>query len=382
MNRPIPILHVLNKCADGSITRIVERIIRFSSSGEFDWHVCSVKGQDEFEKQFEKLGVRVVDCSKKPGESDQSWQKINRYLIDNKIRIIHSHTPRTILEVWKALTCVNPSSKVDAIHLATKHLLTTPKDRKWGLIFALYDHLTLYMPDHLVTVSHAMASEISAHPCIKPSKVTAIPNTIPVAEYYKPEDREACRQELGLTDQMLVIGFTGRIEKVKKLDILINAFNTVFSQYPYARLVIIGEGNLQTALQVQAKQLGIDNAILWPGFSSDIPHMLSAMDIYVQPSVNEGLSLSILEAMAAEKPVIATKVGSAEEIIDNGRTGILVNPGSVTEIAKAIMDLISNTDLRDNLARQGRQFVFNEYNIQKMVNGYCDVYRKLEEKAR
>ena len=96
---------------------------------------------------------------------------------------------------------------------------------------------------------------------------------------------------------------------------------------------------------------------------------------------NEGLSLSILEAMAAEKPVIATNVGSAEELIEDGQTGILVKPGSEKEITSAILNLIRNVDLRNKLAQKGRKYVFDEYNIQKMVDGYCVLYQKLDKQG-
>lgn len=378
MDRPIAVLHVLNKCSDGSISRIVERIIACSPKGKFEWHVCSVNGQDGFEKELERLDARVLDFSKNSRDSRHPWQKINQYILQNKIHLVHSHTPRTILEVWKALTFGDHLSKPQVLHLATKHLLTTPKDRKWGIVFALFDHLTLYMPNHLVTVSHTMANQAKAHPWINSTKVTAIPNAIPVEHYFKPEEREAARKELGLTDQNIVIGFTGRIEKVKNLDLLINAFQTVFQQHPNSRLVIIGNGNLQSSLENQASRLGIAKVVLWPGFCSDIPRMLSAIDIYVQPSLNEGLSLSILEAMAAEKPVIATNVGSAEELIEDGKTGILVNPGSEKEITSAILNLITDSNSRNRLAKKGREFIFEKYNIQKMVDGYCDLYQKLD----
>jgi glycosyltransferase involved in cell wall biosynthesis len=379
MDRPIPVLHVQNKCSDGSIARIVERIIAHSPKGKFEWHVCSVNGQDGFEKEFEKINAKVIDFSKRSGESRNPWQKINQYIIENNIHIVHSHTPRTILEVWKALSFGDQLAKKKVIHLATKHSLTTPKDRKWGLAISLFDHLALYMPDHLVAVSCAMANKILAHPGLNSTKVTVIQNAIPANEYYQPDEREECRRELGLTEQMFAIGFTGRIEKVKNLDLLINAFKTVFLQYPNSRLVIIGNGEMQTSLQNQAKRLGIAEAVLWPGFCSNIPRMLSAIDMFVQTSVNEGLPLSLLEAMAAKKPIIATRVGGTVEVIQDGQTGILVDPGSEKEIAIAILNLIGNTELLDNLAAQGRQFVFSNYDIQRMVNGYCDLYQKLDK---
>jgi glycosyltransferase involved in cell wall biosynthesis len=377
MTNPVSVLHVLNECVDGSISRIVERIIGCSPAGQFEWHVCSVNGQNGFEKNLEKLDAKVIDFSFNDGKSLYPWQRINRYIQENNIRIVHSHTPRTILEVWKALNLSTHNQKGIVHHLATKHLLTRPGDRKWGLAYTLYDHLTLYIPDHIVTVSKTMAGEVKAQPWINPSKVTAIPNAIPVSDFYRPQDRESIRRQLKFDDSIMAIGYTGRIEKVKNLGLLIDAFLSVYRQYPNTRLVIIGEGSLRSYLEEYSEKLGISGAILWTGFCSNIPLMLSALDIYVLPSINEGLSLSILEAMAAEKPVVATRVGSAIEVIKHGKTGILINPGSKEEIINAILDLLENVEYRDNLAKQARQFVTSDYDIQTMVDGYCDIYMKM-----
>lgn len=376
MNPPVSVLHVLNVCADGSISRIVERIISCSPAGQFEWHVCSVKGQNGFEKKLEELGARVLDFSLSEGELQNPWQRINFYIRENNIRIVHSHTPRTILEVWKALNLTNHIQR-NVRHLATKHLLNRPGDRNWGLAYTLYDHLTLYVPDHIVTVSKTMAGEVKAHPGINPSKVTAIPNAIPVSDFYQPQERESARRQLKFDDSIIAIGYTGRIEKVKNLGMLIDAFMSVNNQYPNTRLVMIGEGSLQPSLKEYSEKLGIADAIIWTGFCSNIPQMLSALDIYVLPSINEGLSLSILEAMAAEKPVIATRVGSAVEVIEHGKTGILINPQSKEEIITAILELLGNAAYRETLSKQARQFVISHYDVKNMVDAYCDVYMKL-----
>jgi glycosyltransferase involved in cell wall biosynthesis len=378
MADPISVLHVINECNDGSISRIVERIIHYSEKDDFKWYVCATRGLFGFENIFRALGAQVEDCSINQPNPISTFKRIRDVIQHNKIRIIHSHTPRTIMEVWRAQKNINHPSSDQAIHLATKHLLTTPIDRKWGLLYTIYDHLTLYLPDHIVTVSKTMANQVKSQPGIRSTKVTAIPNAIPIEDFYCPNEREAYRRELGFTSEMIVIGFAGRITKVKNPNILIKAFASLVPQYPQLRLIFAGEGDLQSSLEELAKTLGIANSVIWPGFCSNIPGFLSALDIYVQPSANEGLSLSILEAMAAEKPVIATRVGSADEIIRDGITGLLIRPGSKEAIENAIITLLKDQDYRNRLAKNGKQHVFNEFNIQKMVDNYCHLYIKLD----
>ena len=292
----------------------------------------------------------------------------------HNIHIVHSHTPRTIFDVW--LSRQNKGGD-PVYHIATKHLLTTPRDRKYGLAYTLIDLISLYLPDHLIAVSKTMAGKMASMPGMDKKKITAIPNGIPCDEYYRLSFREDCRKELGIKDEHILIGFTGRISKVKRLDLLLKAFRNIHDRFPLTRLVLAGDGELRQDLQELARSLGLTDSVIWLGFYADIPGLLSAIDIYVQPSVNEGLSLSILEAMAAEKPVISSNVGSAAEIIQDGISGILIPPNSSVEIEKAIIEMIEQPKECTRLATNARNFVQKEYNMESMVESYYQIYYQM-----
>ncbi|MHC1785271.1 MAG: glycosyltransferase family 4 protein [Anaerolineaceae bacterium] len=379
MNNRIPVLHVINECDDGSISRIVERIMRFSDDPTFKWYVCAVRGLQGFEKAFEALGAQVIDGTSGKGWPESTTRILHGIIERNQIRIIHSHTPRTILAAWLALRAVDHHLSTPPVHLATKHLLTTPLDRRMGHFYTLYDRLTLYPPDHIVTVSDRMAVQVQNQPGISPLKVTAIPNSIPVEDFHRPDLRDFYRQKWNFSAEDIVIGFTGRIQKVKNLDILIRAFALLSPDYPHLRLALAGSGDLQSELEALSKSLGVADRITWTGFVNDIPGFLSSMDIYIQPSINEGLSLSILEAMAAGKPVIATRVGSAEDVIDNENTGLVIQPRSEEAIVNSVKILLDNPDLRQRLAQNAKNTVFEKYNLQKMVDSYIKLYHELSE---
>jgi glycosyltransferase involved in cell wall biosynthesis len=379
VNQPIKVLHIMNSCVDGSITRIVERIIRFSTPGKYQWFVASVNDMGAFASVFETLGAQVIDFSPHQGHGFPTREKISRFVSGENINIVHTHTPRTIWETWRALRIVSHKKK-HPYHLATKHLITHPHDRKWGLAYTLFDRLTFYMPDHLVTVSKTMAKEVLSQPGISTNRVTAIPNGIPVDHFYQPQFREGFRQQSGLTPDMVVIGYTGRIAKVKRLDILIEAFAEANKMYPGSRLLLAGEGAQRSELETQVCRLGLENKVRWLGFTSNIPSFLAGLDIYMQTSINEGLSLSILEAMAAEKSVIATRVGSAEEIIQDGKTGILIPPGSTTAASQSLLSLLDNPEKRSQLAKSAKEYVSTEYGIQHMVDGYERIYCQLMDR--
>ncbi|GEM_PF-976823 len=379
MNKPIKVLHIMNSCVDGSISRIVERIIRFSTPGRYQWFVAAVNEIGTFAPEFETLGAQVVDFSPQQECTFSTREKISRFVSGENIDIVHTHTPRTIWETWRALRDIRHKGQIP-YHLATKHLITHPHDRKWGLAYTLFDRLTFYMPDHMVTVSKTMAKEVLSQPGISVNRVTAIPNGIPVDHFYQPQFRDSFRLQAGLTPDMVVIGYTGRIAKVKRLDILIEAFAEVYKEYPNTQLLLAGEGALRSELEEQVCRLGITNNVRWLGFTSNIPSFLAGLDIYMQTSVNEGLSLSILEAMAAEKPVIATRVGSADEIIQDGITGILIPPGSITAASQSLLSLLANPEKRSQLAKSAKEYISTEYAIQHMVDGYESIYCQLMDR--
>jgi glycosyltransferase involved in cell wall biosynthesis len=367
--RQLSVLHVMNSFVDSSISRIVLQLIENLGSDNTSWHVGAVTSAGDLQEAFGGLGCRVVDFAGNSASNPR--RSIRTYAQEHSIDVVHTHTPRTILDASLALRGV-PRVK----HVATKHLLNAPGDRRWGLAYTLLDRLTLYLPDVVIPVSSTMRDQITAQPLIDRRKVVLIRNAIPIERFLSPYERAAERDELGLPMDASVLCYAGRIDKVKRIDVLLEAFREVRVRFPEARLVIAGEGSLKAEMKALGHTLGVASAVMWPGFRN-MPRLLAAIDVYVQSSVNEGLSLSILEAMAAEKAVVATSVGGASEIIADGETGILVSPGSPSAIAGAVVGLLDDPDTRLAISRAARTHVGSEFGLGKMVDEYGAVYARV-----
>ena len=369
----IPILHLMNAVGDSSIGRIVQRLVAHLGAQDYSWHIGGVRGSvGSLPEEFVRLRAEVVDLSDSQNRSVNLARRIRDYVCRYKVRIVHTHSPRTRLAAAIALL-----ASPQTAHLATEHSLYGPRDRRWGLVYALLDRATLYPADHIVAVSQKMQRQLVALPGLSTRRVTAIQNAIDCASYFAPELGGPCRAELGLSPESQVIGYAGRIDRVKRLDLLVEAFAKVVAQHPEARLVIIGEGEQRPKLEALAASLGISHAVIWTGFRQDMSRLLAAMDVYVQPSVNEGLCLSILEAMAAGKAVMATDVGGTQEVLTHQKTGILIPPGSSSAITDAIVDLLNHPEKRAALAHAARDHVVQEFDVQRMVEGYRRVYETL-----
>lgn len=382
---PIVVLHLLNHFGASGIARA--ELVRVQHLGQqgFTWHIGALFRLDHptvtgglspeeyhLGEEFRRSGAQVVEFSGPHNTSGTLAKKIREYVQAHQIRLIHTHSPRTVLAAAMALYGTH-----GIIHLATEHLLYSVGDRRWGLIYMLLDRFSLYLPDHLVAVSQTMQRQIVSLPGMSAKRVTAIQNAIDSQSFYVPDQRDACRLEFGLTPESLGVGYAGRIDRVKRLDLLFQGFSLALARYPQARLVIAGEGQKRAQLEAFAAELGISPAVIWTGFRQDIPRVLAAMDVYVQPSANEGLSKSILEAMAAGRPVIATNVGGVQEVITNEETGLLISPGSSSAIGAAIVDLLDHPEKRLTLGRAARSHVIEQFGVQQMVEAYGQLYQAL-----
>ncbi len=370
--KQLSILHLINNFGDASITRIVRDLIQHLGQQDFTWHVGGLSGAGDMQGEFKRLGATVVDFAGADATRAKIRHRIRDYVEENRIQIVHTHTPRCVLMLRMAL-----GRRHQQLHVATKHILNAPGDRRWGMLYSLIDRLLLYSPDHLVAVSDKVYRGIMACPGLDRTGVSMIRNAVDSEPYHVPDQRNPCRAEFGLTPDQLLIGTSGRLEKVKRYDLLLLGFSMTLTKFPQSRLMIVGDGTLRHELEKLAETLGIGDAVIWTGFRKDIPRLLAAMDIYCMPSANEGLSLSILEAMAAGKPVIITDVGGARELVEDGKTGLLIPPGSAEAIAESLMDLLGNPEKMSAIAQAGRDYVVKEFGKNQMMESYGRLYRTL-----
>jgi glycosyltransferase involved in cell wall biosynthesis len=371
----ISVFHLENSLQDSSIIRIIHNIVTFPGNEKFNWVIGSMNGLDDEIGLFHNTDVKLMDYSGK-----SPWVKLRSDLQTSQIQVLHTHTPRTIIHGWRAVNGLPAPNR--PIHIATKHLLNRFRDRQWGIVYTLLDYLSLYLPDMLVPVSRTMGKQILMMPGISDRKVMPILNGVSIYSFSNNHDRNSVCKELGIPEDAFIFGYAGRLDRVKRIDSLLSALKVVLQLHPAAHLLILGEGQLKLQLQDQAQNMGIAQAVTWAGFRNDMPRMMAAMNIYVQPSDNEGLSLSILEAMAAHRPVIATTVGAASEVLVHGQTGWLIPPGSIKELAAAMLYLSGNTEITKPMSEAAFKLAGDHYSTQNMVSAYRNLYSKLvSEKA-
>jgi len=174
-----------------------------------------------------------------------------------------------------------------------------------------------------------------------------------------------------------VVGVVARLHPVKGHAVLLRAFAGVKANFPGAELLIVGDGEERKNLVALAAELRLDDSIVFLGSRRDVPELLAAMDVVVLPSLEEGLPLSLLEAMAAAKPIVATDVGSVSTVIKNNETGMLVAPNDKQALSEAIIRILSDASLQRTLSTAAQQLVKRRYLLDHTAEAYARIYDSL-----
>ena len=226
--------------------------------------------------------------------------------------------------------------------------------------------------DRYIAVSQEVARRLNAAFQIPLSKIKVIPNGIPVATFSRPANPTLRATFTSIPGRPIILT-PARLDKQKGHIYLLKAA----TQVPDALFLLVGDGPERTDLETQVQQLNIADRVLFLGFRQDIPELLSICDMMVLPSLFEGLPLSILEAMAAGKPVIATNIGGTSEAVTDGVTGLLVPPADPAALAGAISRLLDNPGLASDLAEAGLKAVSREFSLEIMTKRICQLYNKI-----
>jgi glycosyltransferase involved in cell wall biosynthesis len=224
--------------------------------------------------------------------------------------------------------------------------------------------------DRYLAVSRAVANQLCNDFNIPASKVKLVHNGIPFAHFNRPPDNRLRATLVGTAARPIVL-MVGRLNGQKGQRYLIEAAALV----PEAMFILAGDGPDRTVLEVQARALGVDSRILFLGYREDIPDLLSAAHV-CSALAFEGF-LSILEAMAAGKPVIASAIGGNDEVIIHGENGLLVPPADPAALAGAIRRVLSDPSFARRLAKAGRARAYQEFSVEAMVGGVTRVYEEL-----
>lgn len=321
----------------------------------------------------EKLKAMGVDVIRLPhrGRVDPALLYRTFRLIRNDLpQIVHTHLFKSDLHGRLAARLAGVPVVIGGLHNSDPWA----KNRLLGLIYGATARFT----DRLIAVSEEVRQYHILYTNVSSEKIVTIENGVDVSRFRNQhENGQKVRTQLDIDPGAIVFGTVGRLKPQKDHATFLQAAREILDHNPSVRFIVVGDGPLRSELNAQARQLGLLPAMIFAGIRTDIPSVLSALDVFVLSSRWEGLPNAILEAMAAARPVVATDVSGIQGVLTSGENGLLVSPGDSSALAKACLKLASDVEMRDRLGQAGRDYVTEHHSLNTMIDRYVECYAGL-----
>jgi sugar transferase (PEP-CTERM/EpsH1 system associated) len=337
--------------------------------------ICCLRYQSEETKRVLNPQIPVI-CLNKPTAHNYGLILTLALLFRReRVDIMHSHN---WLTYFYAVLAARLAGVPVVIHGEHGHdELATSKRRLW------IKRLLALLVTRFHVVSRNLAEELREEWRIAPERIVTIPNGVDLSRFDPKLDGHSVRRELGLGPEHEILINVGGLRPIKDHATLIRAFAIAHRARPAARLVIVGSdyrGIMRDQLADLARSLGVCDAIVFAGIRQDVAELLAASNVYVNSSTYEGMSNTILEAMAMMKPVIATRVGGNVDLVRDGVTGYLTPAGDPEAMAEPMIRLLSDPSHRAALGRAGLEQVEREHRMGVMVGSYAELYQETHDR--
>lgn len=380
MTKVISIVHVIHRFDTGGLENGVVNLINHLESDRYRHHIVTMKGHNlEFAARIKTNNVSFTDLAKKDGHDFSVFFRFNQILKKIKPDVLHTRNTATIemqlVGWWRRISLrIHGEHGWDVNDMHGQNLRYQKLRRFIKRFVHQYVALSSEARDYLLTPIR-----------VEPDRVNHICNGVNV-ERFAPRDKPQDLLPKGFDDSF-VIGTVGRLAEVKNQPYLLEGFIALLDQKPEFRqkvkLVIVGDGILKDKLQKRASEANVIEDVWLAGDRSDIPQLLNSMDVFVLPSLAEGISNTILEAMASGLPTIATKTGGNPDLIpDSMATDHLVTVNDVNMLVSIMKQYVESQQLLDNNSKLVRAHCVERFSIATMVNKYHQLYQGVVVKEK
>ena len=376
MSGPTPALiaHVVYRFDVGGLENGIVNLVNHMPAGRYRHAVVCLAGfGEEFRRRIRRPDVHVVSINKREGKDLASYARMWRQLRRLRPAIVHTRNLGT-LDMQAAALAAGVRHRVHGEHG------WSPADPQ-GLDPKNLRLRRLCRPlvQRHVAMSQDIARWLVQRVGVAPADVRQIYNGVDLSRF-GPEGPRATGLP-GPAEGALTIGTVGRLDPIKNQLGLLRAFRAILDRRPdlrgRLRLIIVGDGPLRGELEEARAALGLGEAAWLAGARGDIPELMRAMDVFVLPSHNEGISNTILEAMASARPVVAARVGGNPELVVEGVTGALYDDSAPSGLEDALLSYVDEPALRRAHGTAGAERVRQHFSLGAMVNGYLDLYDEL-----
>jgi glycosyltransferase involved in cell wall biosynthesis len=375
--RKLRIAQVITGLVLGGGGQVMLTIARNLDRTQFEMDIYCVIGGGELLPEIEAMGYPIRVIPSYVGERTfryrprQVWQ-LARELRQGRYDLVHTH-------LFQADVIGRTAALAAGVPRIVKSLHNMGAWKKWHHL--LVDGCLSSRTDRVICCSEALRESAIRQEKLDPGRVVTIYHGVDQARFRPAVDRVSYCRELGLDPARRVVGTIGRPIPEKGHEHLLDALPAILRRHPDAQFLIVGEGPLRGAHIARMEREGLSHAIRFVGARPDIPELLSLMDVFVFPSVREGLGIAVLEAMASGVPLIASDIRPLSEMVTHERTGLLVEAASPPALAAAVNRLLSDDGLRQTLRSNALAHVKAHFTERQMVQSIESVYLELCDRS-
>jgi glycosyltransferase involved in cell wall biosynthesis len=368
------ILHLITRLPVGGAERLLVDVVRGLDRARFESIVCCIQEKGELAAELEAAGV-AVHCLGRMQRKRFDWRAVRdlvRLMRGQRIDVVHSHLYHANLYGRIAALC----ARVPAV--ASVH--NTYARRKFHR--EVLNRLLSKASARVIAVSEDVRRDLMRYDGIAEEKIVTIPNGIDVDRMRTALTRHEARARLGIGGDEIIIGCVARLEEQKGHRFLLEALALLNASggAPRFSLVLAGDGRLRAELEQRAAALGVAAVTRFLGTRQDVGEILKALDVYVMPSLWEGLSIAMLEAMAAGLPLVISDVSGVSQVVGDDEFGVKVPVGDAPALARAIRALAEDPARRSALGAAARQRVLAKFSPAAMLADLARLYEEVSSR--
>lgn len=332
-----------------------------------------------FVAEAENKGVNVIPISLlirkiNPIKDLRAFISLWRLIIREKPAIVHTHSSKAgILGRWAAkmagVCCI--------IHTPHGHVFYGHFGSLTSRLFLLMEKLSALITDCMIALTEGEKKDYIELLNLRPASIEIIHSGVDINRYMKTRIKiKEKKISLGLNSGKLVVGTVGWLLPIKGPMVLLKAMDRIWQKHSDVELVYVGKGELEEELKTEFFRMGVSDSVTFLGWRNDVHEIMPVFDLFVLPSLNEGMGRVLVEAMASGKPVVGSNVGGIPDLIKNGHNGFLVEPGDEIDLSVAIEKVLTDAKMRDEMGRKGKTMALN-FGVERMVEKIDDLYATL-----
>lgn len=373
--KKIKVLHLIKSLGRGGAEKLIPQTVALHNREKYEFYCIYFFHKEEYiMEELEAVGIQLFLFPSSNWGLFKQIKKVREFILEHQIDLIHAHLP------WAGILSRLVGRKLNIPIVYTEH---NTWDR-YNLISYWGNRLTFKQQDAVIVVSHEVALSMQLNSILDPLRIPgrlklyAIPNGVNVCQFKRGKRiGNRVREELGIPQSAFVIGKVAVFRSQKRLWLWVEQAIEILKTASDTHFILAGDGYWRPKIIAQIEASGHQEHFHWVGVQKEVIPYLSAMDIYMSSSEFEGLPIAMLEAMACEVPVVATRAGGIGEVVSHGVEGYLCEVAEYDQLAPLALKLIQDRELHQRFSQAARKRVEEDFSMRRMVTEIERVYERV-----